>query len=337
MAPAHHFGAMEDPSAHVRGTTRTRTSAADFCFAPRTMKHFRVDGDQAIDLLEPVVEQMLAGTAPFRDLMLVGPVGSGKRTLARAVAREFGGNVLEAEPPDLTSPDAACDALRRLRDGDAFVVHNIDEFRPNVGSVMIRAMVHRSIAVPEEGRGTHFLDPSLPHVYRVANNVRERIAEGSVFILTTNEERCMPAVIAQRAFVFSLRRSAAGSAGAMARALRGHGITCSDAAAAEFGGMLVAATGDPFAAAVALVVGQARRRGFTHVDEPLAVELAGACWRLIPMGSLQSSIANACARWACDRDEAVRRLRVPADLASDAESARPVMIPRPEEREDEEE
>lgn len=304
----------DDRNVNGRPAARRTRRAAEFCFPPRTVKGFAAPcGDPSIDHLEGLVEGMISGNSPFRDIWLAGPLGAGKRTLARAIAHELGGHVTEIEPTELHCEAEACELLRGLRTGDVLVSHNIDEFRPGIRMQLVAAIAHRVAIGPSRDDSTLFLDPFPPRIARAAPATRQGLSDFFT-ISTTNDERCMPPAVVQRALVFNLRRSSDGAAAAVTRALRGHGITCTVDGANEFGRMLEASWGDPFAGCVALVVAQARRRGINHIDDALACELVGGCWRLVPQAGIAHTIARARARWNCSAQEAAARLRIPAAL-----------------------
>ena len=326
-----HHGAMSNPPRHSgpKGPHpfRARAHPAGFTGSPQTVRHFAEHGDPALDLLDGIVEQLIDRSAPFRALMLMGPIGSGKRALARATARELGGPVREFEPLDLVHEAQARQALHGFRDDEVVLLHNVDEFPAPILRMMIRAISNRVIVGHESAARIAFVDPSIGHVSHERAPSVEPLAD-VVFVLTSNFE-AVPPTIAQGVISFTLRRSAAGSAAAMARALRGHGITCDPEAAAVFGQMLADACADPFVACVALVRGQSRRRGFVHVDAGLAADLVAGCWRLLGAVDVGTTIRRACARWGCSEAEAVARLRLPAELVPEVGAGRCGMVSMP--------
>ncbi len=312
----------DDMDRKERTATCPAPGLRNFCSPPHTVKGFAGgSGDPALEHLDGIVDEMVSGSAPFRDLWLVGPLGSGKRTLARAIAHEFGGRVTEVEPTQFHDDAGMRALLLGLRASDVLVAHNIDEFHPRPRRQLLAATANR-VVIGSGEEGPAYVDPSRHCIMPSAPAVPQPIAE-FMMITTTNVEGGMPPGVMHRALVFNLRRSVAGAAAAMRRALRGHGIACSEECSLEFGRMLEAAWGDPFAASVALVVGQARRRGFTEVDEALAAELVAGCWRLLPQAGIARTIARARARWGCTAPAAADRLRIPAELMPEPGQAGP--------------
>lgn len=293
--------------------------AHDFLAAPPTLRAFAgPDGDPTIELLEMMLEQIIDGTSPFRDIALVGPTGSGKRALANAIGRELCERVVEVDPPDILGAERATSLLTGLREGDALVVHNIDECGVDALAAFTRAIIAREALVPDGSGDAARLDQHLPwrggpHLPGGSPRVGRPLAN-FVLIATTNISDGMPPALTRRMLCFSVQRSERGSAAAMTRALRRHGVDCGVDAAGEFGRMLAAVPGDPFAAVVSMCVARARSLPVPAIDRACARTLLPSLWRLVPTPAIRDAVREDMARHGCGEGESIAALGIPESL-----------------------
>ena len=84
-------------------------------------------------------------------LLLSGPPGLGKTTLARIVAREMQSRLLEIVASHLQSPDELAHHLNGIREGDILFIDEIHGLPRAVEECLYSAMEDFQIAVPQQG------------------------------------------------------------------------------------------------------------------------------------------------------------------------------------------
>lgn len=283
---------------------------AEFCPPPASIRHFEMGRfREPIDMLDHLVTEMVARRVPIRNLAICGPIACGKRALARAVAREFGGDYLELEHTSLECQQSTRDIialLARLRDRP-LVLHNFERF-PDAAHLAVRAVLEarmhwRECTITEELRAE----------MQAADDAQVGISDFPVIATMSACDKLLASRLGQFQSFF-LHRSAQGSAAALMRTLRMHGIECSSEGAEVLGEFLVSTESDMYAGMCALVVAHARHNGLTAIDGPTARRIREVAWSFMPPRSLVDSLEALARRDGMDPDEVANRLSVPQDV-----------------------
>ena len=86
-------------------------------------------------------------------ILLIGPSGSGKKTLARAIGYELKTSVRLVTLNELHSPGAVCAVLTSIHDGDVLIIENFDMIQPECLELLYTAMKNFSLEF-NIGKGT---------------------------------------------------------------------------------------------------------------------------------------------------------------------------------------
>ena len=255
------------------------------------IRHFVVS-DGAILHLDSLVESMIVGAIPRKHILLEGVVGSGKRTLARAIASEFGGKVVELEPKAVRTRGALVEILCELGANDVLITHNVDEWCPEAQFDTANAMVDRAIRQkPERAQ--------RPNPFRAAMedftaDDGSPIAEFDPFLViaTTNAAECVADQLREACVRFSVPRSREGMRAATERALKFHGIHSPPEATNTLVDYFMIAYGDPAETALSIVISHLRTVGAIALTPQLAVEVVEGAWSFQPIGAVIACVKS---------------------------------------------
>jgi DNA polymerase III delta prime subunit len=287
---------------------RCRPSLPEFLATPRTIRHFTpAKGQSSLATLEAVVEGIVAHRIPRTPILIGGPAGCGKRTLARAIARDLAGDVVELEPTSLCSDHETRHMLLGLRDGDTLLLHNIDEFPKSAQWLILHAVMFGALR-PLAAAPTHPGDcPARP-------DEPKRLA--AFHAVATTDLQTGVQLRRYASFLhFSLARSEEGSAASVIRALRANRLGCTKDAARVLSAFLCAAQSDMFPALITIATSHALQADATTVDEPMARDLVTAAWEFMPVGEAAESAKRHARLWECPLPEAAARLGIPAHMS----------------------
>ncbi len=114
--------------------------------------------DKSIEHLDAWLDCVVAGTVHSKPLLLSGPVASGKRALARAIARDLAGPVVEIDAQRVPATEELRDVLRVTPPGGTIVFHNVEELSGTNAQLAYHALARGTVdeprakgAEPDEG------------------------------------------------------------------------------------------------------------------------------------------------------------------------------------------
>lgn len=284
-----------------------------------SVKHF-VDPTGSVGSLDAIVDAMVSGSMPRKHILLEGAIGSGKRHLARAIAREFGGAVYELEPHSVISRGEFAELLHSLRRGDVIIAHNVDE----MGGAFVRDLVVAIIGrrAPAPAAPVWGSDPTAMRAKSEgAADMTWRLPEIQ-FIATTNMIGGVPRQVLNPSLKFALRSNAVGVAAGIARALRFNGVNFELAAVEPLAEFVLAAKGEDMSdIIVALVCAWQTLAGAEGrlVGED-ARKIVQHAWSFMPAANTMRSFADAL-KVTGNLEAAVRQLNFPPHLASEFAAA----------------
>jgi hypothetical protein len=293
-----------------------RSTTCTVSIPPATVRQFAVDqGEFLIEHLEGLVDSMVSGEIPRRHMLLVGPLASGKRALARTVAAEFCTRVVELDPSGTSREDNIEDILRSMRDGDILLVHNIDEF-PGPGLLPIcRAIVTGKVSDPDTPFRDGYPGSDSMHSRRGPIVIpMSRLADFTI-IATTNSPDAVAMSLHESMIRISVQRSVIGTRAAITRSLRARSLSCTEAAIDLLSRVVMVAKDDIFEEMMAFAIAQCRRGGADVLDADRARRVASAAWALMPGDRAVESLRKASELEGIPVDQMCERLCVPPSLS----------------------
>jgi len=137
----------------ARITTPERTAEdADAALRPKTLDEF-IGQQAARENLRVFVHAAKSRNEPLDHVLLHGPPGLGKTTLAELMARELGVNIRTTSGPALEKPGDLVGTLTNLRRGDILFIDEIHRLRPIIEEFLYPAMEDYRIDIRlSEGR-----------------------------------------------------------------------------------------------------------------------------------------------------------------------------------------
>jgi len=120
---------------------------------PPTIRHF-VAQDQVKQRFQVALEAAWNDASRLPHMLMVGPPGVGKTTLAHLAAREMAVNLLERIGQNLIYPGALNGLLAEATDKDIVFIDEIHEMNPLCQTLLYKAMEERKVFVDGPGGKT---------------------------------------------------------------------------------------------------------------------------------------------------------------------------------------
>ncbi len=114
-------------------------SDVEFSLRPKTLSEY-VGQDKAKDNLEIYIKAAVGRKEPLDHVLLYGPPGLGKTTLAGIIANEMGVNFRVTSGPAIEKPKDLAALLTNLNDGDVLFIDEIHRLSRSVEEVLYPAM-----------------------------------------------------------------------------------------------------------------------------------------------------------------------------------------------------
>ena len=114
-------------------------SDIEFSLRPKTLSEY-VGQDKAKDNLEIYIKAAVGRKEPLDHVLLYGPPGLGKTTLAGIIANEMGVNFRVTSGPAIEKPKDLAALLTNLNDGDVLFIDEIHRLSRSVEEVLYPAM-----------------------------------------------------------------------------------------------------------------------------------------------------------------------------------------------------
>lgn len=111
----------------------------EFSLRPKTLTEY-IGQDKAKDNLEIYIKAAVGRNEPLDHVLLYGPPGLGKTTLAGIIANEMGVNFRVTSGPAIEKPKDLAALLTNLNDGDVLFIDEIHRLSRSVEEVLYPAM-----------------------------------------------------------------------------------------------------------------------------------------------------------------------------------------------------
>lgn len=154
-------------------TPERKAEDVDAALRPKTLAEF-IGQKAACDNLRVFIEAAKRREDALDHVMLFGPPGLGKTTLARIVARELGVGFRATSGPVIAKAGNLAALLTNLEDGDVLFIDEIHRLNPAVEEILYPAMEDRALdLIIGEGPSARSVRIDLPQFTLVGATTRQ--------------------------------------------------------------------------------------------------------------------------------------------------------------------
>ncbi|RED17275.1 Holliday junction branch migration DNA helicase RuvB [Parasphingopyxis lamellibrachiae] len=162
---------MTDTDRHI--SPERKPEDVDAALRPRTLAEF-IGQKAACDNLRVFIEAAKGREDALDHVMLFGPPGLGKTTLAQIVARELGVGFRATSGPVIAKAGDLAALLTNLEDGDVLFIDEIHRLNPAVEEILYPAMEDRALdLIIGEGPSARSVRIDLPQFTLVGATTRQ--------------------------------------------------------------------------------------------------------------------------------------------------------------------
>ncbi len=163
---------MKEPERLVSQELKTEDVDFDVALRPTSLDEF-IGQTKLKSNLKIFIEAARRRKEPLDHLLLFGPPGLGKTTLAHIVAKEMGANVRATSGPVLERPGDLAGILTNLEAGDVLFVDEIHRISPVVEEYLYPAMEEFVIDIMiDKGPSARSVKINLPHFTLIGATTR---------------------------------------------------------------------------------------------------------------------------------------------------------------------
>jgi Holliday junction DNA helicase RuvB len=123
----------------VIDTTETEEDYIDYTFRPEKLSQFKGQ-EEVTDNLRIYIEAAKQRNEALEHILLFGPPGLGKTTLAYIISKEMGTNIKSVQAPVLERPGDVAAYLTQLKKGDILFIDEVHRLRQPVEEMLYAAM-----------------------------------------------------------------------------------------------------------------------------------------------------------------------------------------------------
>lgn len=163
---------MKESERLVSQELKTEDSEFDVALRPVSLDEF-IGQTQLKENLKIFIEAARQRKEPLDHILLFGPPGLGKTTLAHIIARQMGTNIRPTSGPVLERPGDLAGVLTNLEEGDVLFVDEIHRLSHIVEEYLYPAMEEFSIDIMiDKGPSARSVKINLPHFTLIGATTR---------------------------------------------------------------------------------------------------------------------------------------------------------------------
>ncbi len=127
-------------------TQATASKDEDRALRPKTFAEYKGQDDVRTNL-QVYVQAALSRSEPLDHVLVSGPAGLGKTTLAEILAAEMRGNLVQVMGPSVKTKGELMAILTGLSSGDILFIDEIHALHPKIAEILYTAMEDRKVSV----------------------------------------------------------------------------------------------------------------------------------------------------------------------------------------------